>query len=236
MTTDIGSLLHMERYIKAFQGLLSKSDGRDKLLAAMQYAAMFASAGAPGAAQQVQKSFAGARKPFRVLKPIDSIMPLLIGPAKKGAFPVVLLDKIKMLAFFFYFGADHIVWAGSTGLVKDKATLERAGKVSMYGWLTASLAALCIEAIAVGQTEAKAAKEKKEESCSGSQEALSTARFKHALSITNSCTQVAVASALLGLVPMKPRTIASLGVLTSCISMYTLAPALPPLPAKAKPA
>eukprot|EP00959_Pyramimonas_sp_CCMP1952_P472059 9499434-Pyramimonas_sp.AAC.1 len=175
-----GSLLFIERYTKAFQGLLSKSDGRDKLLAAMQYAAMFTSAGAPGVAQQVQKSLAGARKPFRVMKvgpaserpyelhsgrpfasqalsachafrgriacvcmrvtahrladyecsytsfslrkcvcrstqtectnatnimfrrddregfdtwPIDSIMPLLMGPAKKGTFPVLLLDK-----------------------------------------------------------------------------------------------------------------------------------------------
>ena len=69
-----GSLLFIERYTKAFQGLLSKSDGRDKLLAAMQYAAMFTSAGAPGVAQQVQKSLAGARKPFRVMK---------VGPASE---------------------------------------------------------------------------------------------------------------------------------------------------------
>jgi len=234
MTTDVSSLLFIERYVKAFQGLLSKSDGRDKLLAAMQYAAMFASGGAPGAAQQIQKNLAGARKPFRVLKPIDSIMPLLMGPPKKGALPVVLLDKIKMLAFFFYFGADHIVWAGSTGLVKDKVTLERAGKLSLYGWLTASLAAVCIEAIAVSQTEANAAKEKREGTCSSSQ-TLSSARFKHGLAITNGCTQVVVAGALLGLIPLKPRAIASLGVLTSCISMYTMAPQLAPLPAKAKP-
>jgi hypothetical protein len=47
---------------------LAKSDGRDKLLALLQYAAMFAAAGAPGNALKVQRNLGAARKPFRLLK------------------------------------------------------------------------------------------------------------------------------------------------------------------------
>ena len=50
------------------QGFLDKSDGRDKLLAAVQYAAMFASAGQPGDIKRIQVSVATARKVFRLLK------------------------------------------------------------------------------------------------------------------------------------------------------------------------
>ena len=55
-------------YVKCAQGMLAKSEGRDKLLATLQYAAMFAAAGVPGSALQVQKNLGAARKPFRVLK------------------------------------------------------------------------------------------------------------------------------------------------------------------------
>lgn len=47
---------------------LAKADGRDKLLALLQYAAMFAAAGVPGRALKVQRNLGAARKPFRVLK------------------------------------------------------------------------------------------------------------------------------------------------------------------------
>eukprot|EP00976_Prorocentrum_cordatum_P044690 904095-Prorocentrum_minimum.AAC.2 len=60
-------------------------------------------------------------------------------------------------------------------------------------------------------------------------------RRRHILPIRQA-GHVCVASALLGLIPLKPRTIASLGILTSCLSMYSLAPAVAPPAAKAKPA
>mmetsp|Transcript_18530 Transcript_18530/g.31151 ORF Transcript_18530/g.31151 Transcript_18530/m.31151 type:complete len:103 (-) Transcript_18530:1016-1324(-) len=100
----------------------------------------------------------------------------------------------------------------------------------MYGWLTASLTAILVEAIAVAKDEEKAKKEKKEE---GSSSWITSTRFNHALAMTNNCTQALVACSLLGLIPMKPRTTASLGLLTSCISMYSMAPALAPPPQKA---
>ena len=42
--------------------------GKDKVVALIQYAAMFTSGGEPGLALNVQKSFSAARKPFRLYK------------------------------------------------------------------------------------------------------------------------------------------------------------------------
>lgn len=54
--------------LQGVQGFLDKSDGRDKLLATVQYAAMFLSAGQPGDIKRIQVSVATARKVFRVMK------------------------------------------------------------------------------------------------------------------------------------------------------------------------
>lgn len=62
------SLSRVDNYVKAAQGFLAKSDGRDKLLATLQYAAMVAAAGEAGRALKVQKNLSAARKPFRLLK------------------------------------------------------------------------------------------------------------------------------------------------------------------------
>ena len=44
-----------------------------------------------------------------------------------------------------FFGFDHVVWAGSAGLVEDKALVERAQRLSFYGWLLGSLCTLAVE-------------------------------------------------------------------------------------------
>ena len=54
--------------VQVLNQFLEKSDGRDKLLAALQYAAMFVAAGQPGDAKRVQASVAAARKVFRIMK------------------------------------------------------------------------------------------------------------------------------------------------------------------------
>ena len=59
---------HPMLYAKQLKGLLSQSDGKDKVLALVQYAAMFTSGGEAGMALAIQKSFASARKPFRLYK------------------------------------------------------------------------------------------------------------------------------------------------------------------------
>lgn len=50
------------------QQFLDKSDGRDKLLATVQYVAMFISAGQPGDVKKIQASVAAARKVFRIMR------------------------------------------------------------------------------------------------------------------------------------------------------------------------
>lgn len=50
------------------QQFLDKTDGRDKLLATVQYAAMFISAGQAGDVKKIQASVAAARKVFRIMR------------------------------------------------------------------------------------------------------------------------------------------------------------------------
>jgi hypothetical protein len=49
-----------------------------------------------------------------------------------------------------------------------------------------------------------------------------------------SAVQVAVAGGLLGILPVKPRQIATCGIVMSCINLYLMAPSLPALAPKAK--
>ena len=69
-------------YANQLKGLLAKADGKDKFVALLQYAAMFVSAGEPGAFLAAQKSLSAARKPFRVFKPVEFLMPLVERPPK----------------------------------------------------------------------------------------------------------------------------------------------------------
>jgi hypothetical protein len=58
----------LKTHAKLLQQFLDKSDGRDKLLAAVQYAAMFVAAGQPGDVKKLQASVATARKVFRIMR------------------------------------------------------------------------------------------------------------------------------------------------------------------------
>jgi hypothetical protein len=69
------ALSRVDDYVKSAQAFLSKSDGRDKLLATLQYAAMVAAAGEAGRALKVQKNLGAARKPFRILKARRRVCP-----------------------------------------------------------------------------------------------------------------------------------------------------------------
>ena len=73
---------------QALNGFLAKSDGKDKLTALIQYAAMWASAGVPGNARKVQASVAAARKVFRVFRPLESATPVLLDPHFVRGVPV----------------------------------------------------------------------------------------------------------------------------------------------------
>ena len=128
-------------FLQATQGFLDKSDGRDKLLAAVQYAAMFISAGSPGEAKKVQASVAAARKVFRIMRPLESLTPLVYNPAINPNKPIIieLINKIKPVLMSIYFGGDHVVWASQAGLLTNKQVAQKAQKASLYGWFGGSL-------------------------------------------------------------------------------------------------
>ncbi|KAK3282871.1 hypothetical protein CYMTET_9407 [Cymbomonas tetramitiformis] len=212
----------VDAYIKAANAFLAKSDGRDKLLAAIQYAAMVVSAGTAGNALLVQKSVSSARKPLRVMKPVETVLPLVFGPPSSAPLPLQALTKLRILAMAVYFGGDHVVWAGQAGILKDKDLVDNAQKCSLYGWLIGSLCVIADQGTGLVKLEAKA-KELTEEA---ELAAAAAKRTTHAIAIAGSATQAIVALGLLKIVPMQPRTIGAIGVLSSLISCYQLMPAV----------
>ena len=141
-------------------------------MAVLQYAAMVASAGSPGRALAVQRSLSTARKPFRFVKPLESLAPLVTSPLGSLS-PANVAAKARALAMAVYFGFDHFVasefsrppasltrpaqWAHGAGLLQDKAFAERAQQLSFYGWLLGSLLAVALEADEAQRMHAKRA-------------------------------------------------------------------------------
>ncbi|MEO2191265.1 MAG: hypothetical protein ABGY24_02340, partial [bacterium] len=64
--------------ITATHQLIKTSDGKDKLLATLQYTAMLLAGPAPAtsALKRTQASITSARKVFRILKPLEMLMPI----------------------------------------------------------------------------------------------------------------------------------------------------------------
>mmetsp|Transcript_22379 Transcript_22379/g.26970 ORF Transcript_22379/g.26970 Transcript_22379/m.26970 type:complete len:215 (-) Transcript_22379:217-861(-) len=206
-------------YHKCVSGLLAKADGRDKVMGAIQYVCLFLSEGQPGDTLNIMKNMGAARKPLRFYKPIELLLPLLVGPPAKGPAPLVVSGKVKSLALAMFFALDHVVWAGQAGIIKDKELLDKCQKMSFYGWMTGS-SLTALELVAALQKDAN----------NMSDEAKAK-RQAQTLGVINASCQIAVAAGLLKLVDMKPRTIGAFGIATSALSIYGL---LPPLPSKAK--
>ncbi len=131
-----------------------------------------------------------------------------------------------------FFGGDHVVWAGGAGLVADKSLVERAQKLSFYGWLLGSLCQLNIELAELAKLRAARAKAKAVDAAA-STEAADTALRHKMIGAAGVAAQATLAASLLGLLPLKPRAIGALGVTTSAIACWQLLPPLPMAP-KAK--
>jgi hypothetical protein len=108
---------------------------------------MFISAGNPGEAKKVQASVAAARKVFRILRPLESLSPLVLNPTINPKNPIFIefLNKIKPILMSIYFGGDHVVWASQAGLLTNKNITDRAQKASLYGWFGGSLCTIVTE-------------------------------------------------------------------------------------------
>ncbi|KAK2076171.1 hypothetical protein QBZ16_001103 [Prototheca wickerhamii] len=221
---------------RGVQGFLDKSDGRDKLLAAVQYAAMFASAGQPGDIKRIQVSVATARKVFRILKPLESLNPIVQNPHLNPNKPVVLelLNKARALAderlksvlMAIYFGGDNIVWASQAGILQNKVLTQRAQKASLYGWFGGSACTIINELYELNaMTERRAGEsdDQYRERMAKTQAELN----RHLLVFIHAVTQALLAMGLLELRPWKPRTVGLFGIVASVLNCYMLFPALP---------
>jgi len=141
--------------LKYFNQFLAKSDGRDKLLATVQYACMFISAGSAGDVMEIQKSVAAARKVFRILRPLESITPLIAEGLTLGKGPVhsEVAKKLRPAFMASYFLFDHVGWAAQAGLLTDKALIDRCQKISTWSWLLGSLSTIVIELTDILRTD-----------------------------------------------------------------------------------
>ncbi|KAL4440647.1 hypothetical protein ABPG77_000356 [Micractinium sp. CCAP 211/92] len=220
-------------HFKALSGFLDKSDGRDKLLAAVQYAAMFVAAGQPGNVKKIQASVATARKVFRIMRPLEALGPLINTPGLAGGgrpLWIEALIKLKPLLMSLYFGADHIVWVQQAGLMDNKGLTNRAQKASLYGWFGGSLCTIVLELYELAAVAARRPNESSEDYSARMAKAKPELN-KRILTLVHACFQArqgaALAMGLLELRPWKPRTVGALGIIASVMNCYMLYPSLP---------
>lgn len=219
----------LKTHAKLLQQFLDKSDGRDKLLAAVQYAAMFVAAGQPGDVKKVQASVATARKVFRIMRPLEVLNPLLQNPGWAGGgrpLWVEVLIKLKPLLMSIYFGADHIVWLQQAGLMNNKGLTDRAQKASLYGWFGGSLSTIVLELYELAALAARRPNETAEEYNMRMDKSRPEIN-RRLLTLVHACLQAALAMGLLELRPWSPRTVGAIGTVTSLMNCYMLYPAVP---------
>ncbi|WZN66504.1 peroxisomal membrane protein 11 [Chloropicon roscoffensis] len=230
-----------EANLATMKQLLAKSDGRDKLCATIQYALMFIHAGKPGKVKKVQGNVASARKVFRVMKPVETLAPIITDPfgtkaLKNSEDPklMFLVKRAQMLLMALYFGGDHLVWAKSAGVLEDAETANMAKKVSMYSWFGGSVCKALVEMFElsklVSNTNAKlkslqdregeeAEDERKETRAKADAMAL-----KRTFTVCHAFVQATLALGLVDALPLKPRTLGFLGVTASVMNIYLMLP------------
>jgi hypothetical protein len=222
--------LEPAEHLKALNTALKNSDFRDKLTAAIQYAAMFVSAGEAGNAKKVQVSVAAARKVFRVMRPLESVSPVLLNPQLNASKPVAieLLNKLKNVLMALYFGADHVVWASQAGLYTNKENVDKAQKISLWSWALGSVSSIISECYEIAQLSNIQQDGESQEAWDMRKLKAQTEINKRLITLIHAIIQAALAVGLLGLRPWKPRTVGLLGVAASVLNCYMLYPSLPP--------
>ncbi|RWR89358.1 Peroxisomal membrane protein 11C [Cinnamomum micranthum f. kanehirae] len=216
---------------------LNKAEARDKICRAIQYGSKFLSNGEPGTAQNVDKSTSLARKVFRLLKFVNDLH-ALISPSPQGTpLPLILLGKSKNALLSTFLLLDQIVWAGRSGIYKNKERTERIGRISLFCWMGSSACTTLIEIAELWRLSAaikKLEKDLKQTDKYQNDQYLKKLRQSNdrLLALVKSSFDIVVAVGLLQLAPKKvtPRVTGAFGFFTSLISCYQL---LPP-PPKAK--
>lgn len=215
-------------HLQVIKGFCDKADGKDKLTALIQYACMFISAGEPGQIKKIQASVTAARKVFRVMRPLESLHPVLIKPGFSDPLPVDVMNKLKALFMAVYFGADHFVWAYQIGLTTNKQLGEKAQKISLWSWALGSVCTILTETYALALNAAQSQKLGPDDD-DKRKELAKTAHQKQ-LVLAHGLVQALLAVGLLQVLPFKPRTVGLLGVIASAMNCYFLLPAYPAPP------
>ena len=244
------------RFAARAKTTLASADGKDKVLSFCQYACMFVGGGVDGRATRAQKSLAASRKPFRLWKPAEAVMPLLEAHKRGKSLGVTSTDRaahvLRALGMCAYFGFDHVVWATQAGGVADEAETpgEDAQKVRYWGWVvgsaggwvlnTAELNAL-LDAMrekgfarpegvdAEVDADAEETNEEERERRDAEREEIRQRARKVFVGLITNSAQTVLAMALLGQVKMSKRKIGALGMFLSAVHVASiLPPAIPP--------
>ncbi|XP_062227903.1 peroxisomal membrane protein 11-5-like [Phragmites australis] len=216
---------------------LNKAEARDKICRAIQYGSKFLSKGEPGPAQNVDKSTSLARKVFRLFKFVNDLHALISPPAKGTPLPLILLGKSKNALLSTFLFLDQIVWAGRTGIYKNKERAEFLGRIAFYCFLGSNT---CTTIIELAELQRLSKSMKKLEKELKHQQLYKNEQYRMKLQKSNerllalikSSLDIVVAVGLLQLAPKKvtPRVTGAFGFASSLIACYQLLPS----PSKSK--
>eukprot|EP00262_Sarcandra_glabra_P006634 TRINITY_DN189_c0_g1_i2.p1 TRINITY_DN189_c0_g1~~TRINITY_DN189_c0_g1_i2.p1 ORF type:complete len:236 (-),score=35.57 TRINITY_DN189_c0_g1_i2:177-884(-) len=213
---------------------LNKAEARDKICRAIQYGSKFLSNGQPGSAQNVDKSTSLARKVFRLFKFVNDLHALISPPPQGTPLPLILLGKSKNALLSTFLLLDQVVWAGRSGIYKNKERTELLGRISLFCWLGSSVCTTTIELAELGRLNKsmkRIEKDLKETDKYKNEQYLNKIKQSNdrLLALVKSSMDIVVAVGLLQLAPKKvtPRVTGGFGFLSSLISCYQL---LPPAP------
>lgn len=211
---------------------LNKAEARDKICRAIQYGSKYLSEGQPGTAQNIERTTALARKVFRLVKFVNDLHALISPPSPGSPLPLVLLGKSKNALLSTFFFLDQIVWAGRTGIYKNKDRTEKIGRISLFCWMGSSVCTTLLEIGELGRLSASIKKlEKEMKQADKNEDEQYLLKLKQSnerlLSLIKSSMDIVVAIGLLQLAPKKitPRVTGAFGFITSLISCYQLLPA-----------
>lgn len=211
---------------------LNKAEARDKICRAIQYGSKYLSEGQPGTAQNIERTTALARKVFRLVKFANDLHALISPPSPGSPLPLVLLGKSKNALLSTFFFLDQIVWAGRTGIYKNKDRTEKIGRISLFCWMGSSVCTTLLEIGELGRLSASIKKlEKEMKQADKNEDEQYLLKLKQSnerlLSLIKSSMDIVVAIGLLQLAPKKitPRVTGAFGFITSLISCYQLLPA-----------
>ncbi|CAN6183428.1 unnamed protein product [Urochloa humidicola] len=178
-----------------------------------------------------------ARKVFRLLKFVNDLHALISPPAKGTPLPLILLGKSKNAVLSAFLFLDQIMWAGRTGIYKNKERAEFLGRIAFYCFLGSNT---CTTIIELSELQRLSKSMKKLEKELKHQELYKNEQYRMKLQKSNerllalikSSLDIVVAVGLLQLAPKKvtPRVTGAFGFASSLIACYQLLPS----PAKSK--